>query len=80
MFKIFEQISPLYVSPHGKEHSKHFSIIGWLLVDKSTPISDQESPAVGKSVLCNAICLNPEFLQVQHLDKLSEAQGTFKIT
>ena len=29
----------------------------WLLVDKGTPISDQESLAVHKSMLCNAYVL-----------------------
>ena len=40
----------------------------WLLVNKSTPISDQQSPMVCKSMLCNAIHLNHNFLQVEHLE------------
>ena len=52
----------------------------WLLVNKSIPISDQESPAVCKSMLCDDIHSNPDFLQVEHLDKLGQAQGTSKIT
>ena len=52
----------------------------WLLIDKSTPNSDQESPAVCKSMLCNPIHSNPDFLQVEHLDKLCQAQVTSEIT
>ena len=51
-----------------------------MVVKKSTPISDQESPALSNSMLCNAIHSNPDFLQVEHLDKLSQAQGTSKTT
>ena len=36
----------------------------WLLFDKSTPISEQESPAVCKNLLCNVIHSNPNFLRV----------------
>ena len=32
-----------------------------LLVDKSIPIVDHEMPAICNSLLCNAICLNPDF-------------------
>ena len=42
----------------------------WVLVDKSTPLRDQESPAVHKSMLCNSICSN--------LTK-NDAQHTFKV-
>ena len=28
----------------------------WLLIHRRTPIGDQESPAVHKGMLCNAIC------------------------
>ena len=52
----------------------------WLLIDKSAPISNQESPAVCKSMLCNAIHSNPDFLQVEHLDKLRQAHGMSEIT
>ena len=52
----------------------------WLLIDKSTPISDQGSPAVHKSMLCNAICLHSNFLQIEHLDRVGQAQGTSKIS
>ena len=52
----------------------------WLLIDKSTPISNQESPAVHKSMLCNSIHSNLDFLQLEHLDKLGQAQSTSKIT
>ena len=45
----------------------------WLLIDKSTVLSDQESPVVHQSMLCNAIHSNPEFLQIEHLDKLGQA-------
>ena len=31
-------------------------------------------------MLCNTICSNPDFLQVEHLDKLGQAQGTSEIT
>ena len=31
-------------------------------------------------MLCNAIHSNPDFLQVEHLDKYGQAQGTSKIT
>ena len=31
-------------------------------------------------MLCNAIHLNPDFLQIEHLDRLSQAQGTSEIT
>ena len=37
----------------------------WLLTDKGTPISNQESPAVHKSMLCNAIHSNPSFLSIK---------------
>ena len=47
----------------------------WLLIDKSTTITDQELPAVHKSMLCNATCSNPNFLQVEHLDCLGLPQG-----
>ena len=52
----------------------------WILMDRSTTLSDQESTAVHKSMLCNAIHSNPEFLQIEHLDKVGQAQGTSKIT
>ena len=52
----------------------------WLLVVKSTPISNQESPAIHKNFLCNAICLNYNFLQVEHLEMLSQAQNPSEIT
>ena len=52
----------------------------WLLIYKSTVLSNQESPAVCKSKLCNPICSNPDFLQVKHLDKLGQAQSTSAIT
>ena len=48
----------------------------WLLIDKSTPISNQQSPAVCKSMLCNAIHSHPDFLKVKHLNKLGQAQGS----
>ena len=51
----------------------------WLLVDKSTPIIIQESPAAHKSMLCNAIHSNPDFT-LEHLDKLGQAQHTSEIT
>ena len=31
-------------------------------------------------MLCNAIHSNPDFLQIEHLDRLSHTQGTSKIT
>ena len=37
----------------------------WLLIDKSTPIGDQESPDVGKSMLCS----NPDLLRPNALPK-----------
>ena len=51
----------------------------WLLIDKSTVLCNQESPPVCKSMLCNAIHSNPDFLQVKHLDKLSQTQGSSKV-
>ena len=76
------QTSPIYVLPHGKEPSKPSQPLGmqWLLINKSTMLSDQESTTVHKSMFCNAIDSNPEFLQIEHLDNLRQAQGTSKIT
>ena len=51
-----------------------------LLIDKSPAISNQELSAVHKSMLCNAICSNPEFLRIEHLKKLGQAQGTSEIS
>ena len=52
----------------------------WLLINKCTMLSNQESAAVCKIMFCNAICSNPKFLQIKHLDKLRWAQGSSKIT
>ena len=52
----------------------------WLLINKSTPIDDQESPAICKNVLSDAICSNSDFFQINHLDKLRQAQGNSEIT
>ena len=35
--------------------------------------------AVHKSMLCNAIHLNTDFLQIEHLDRLGQAQGSSEI-
>ena len=43
-------------------------------------LSNQESTAAHKSMLCNALHSNPEFLQIEHLGKLRQAQGTSEIT
>ena len=51
-----------------------------LLIDKRTVYSNLESPAVCITMLCNVILSNPAFLQVEHSDKLSQAQGPSKIT
>ena len=30
---------------------------------------------LAKNACCNAICSNPDFLQIEHVDRLSQAQG-----
>ena len=52
----------------------------WLLIDKITTLTDQESNADYESMLCNTIHSNPDFLQLEHLDKLRQAQGNSNIT
>ena len=73
------QILAICILPCGKEHFKPFSTI-WNPIDKTTALSDQESPTVHKSMLCNMIHSNPGFLQIEHLNELGQAQGTSEIT
>ena len=69
MHKTSAQISPIYVSHVERNISSLSQPLGspYLVIRNHL------------GMLCNAIHFNPEFLQIEHLDKLRQAQGTSEI-
>ena len=66
-----QDIHASLASLHITNWKRHISFLSQSL-GVSMAIDDQESPAIHKNMLSNALHLNANFFQIDHLDRLSQ--------